>query len=105
MAAEVTVPDEFIGVIIGDINARRGRIEGIERNAGLQVIHAIVPLSETLQSSTQGRPGYSVHFARYEQVPFHGGPGGDGVGVTANKPNRPRAGNSSAAAELDADSK
>jgi translation elongation factor EF-G len=75
MAAEVTVPEEFIGVIIGDINSRRGRIEGIEPRADSRVIHAIVPLSETLQSSTKGRAKYSMHFARYEPVPFHGGAG------------------------------
>lgn len=104
MAAEVTVPDEFIGVIIDDIDSRRGRIEGIERRAGSQVIRAIVPLSETLQSSTHGRAGYSLYFARYEPLPFHGGPGGDGVGVTATKPNRPRARSGFAAAKPEADS-
>jgi elongation factor G len=104
MAAEVPVPEEFIGVIIGDINSRRGRIEGIEPRGASRVIHAIVPLSETLQSSTQVRARYSMHFARYEPVPFHGGPGGDGRGVTAAKPNRPGAGSGFAAAELDAES-
>jgi len=75
MAVEVTVPEEFMGVIIGDINSRRGRIEGMEHAAGSQVIKAIVPLKEMLgyvndiRSSTQGRASYSMQFARYEEAP------------------------------------
>ena len=75
MAVEVTVPEEFMGMIIGDINSRRGRIEGMEHAAGSQVIKAIVPLKEMfgyvndIRSSTQGRASYSMQFARYEEAP------------------------------------
>jgi elongation factor G len=75
MAVEVTVPEEFMGVIIGDINSRRGRIEGMDRLAGSQVIKAIVPLKEMfgyvneIRSSTQGRASYSMQFLRYEEAP------------------------------------
>jgi elongation factor G len=75
MAVEVTVPEEFMGVIIGDINSRRGRIEGMEHLAGSQVIKAIVPLKEMfgyvneIRSATQGRASYSMQFARYEEAP------------------------------------
>jgi len=75
MAVEVTVPEEFMGVIIGDINSRRGRIEGMEHHAGSQVIKAMVPLKEMfgyvndIRSSTQGRASYSMQFARYEEAP------------------------------------
>jgi len=75
MAVEVTVPEEFMGVIIGDINSRRGRIEGMEHVGGSQVIKAIVPLKEMfgyvndIRSSTQGRASYSMQFARYEEAP------------------------------------
>jgi elongation factor G len=75
MAVEVTVPEEHMGVIIGDINSRRGRIEGMEHIGGSQVIKAIVPLKEMfgyvneIRSSTQGRASYSMQFARYEEAP------------------------------------
>jgi elongation factor G len=75
MAVEVTVPEEFMGVIIGDINSRRGRIEGMEHAAGSQVIKAMVPLKEMfgyvneIRSSTQGRASYSMQFAHYEEAP------------------------------------
>ena len=75
MAVEVTVPEEFMGVIIGDINSRRGRIEHVDRIGGSQVIKAIVPLKEMfgyvneIRSSTQGRASYSMQFARYEEAP------------------------------------
>jgi elongation factor G len=75
MAVEVTVPEEHMGVIIGDINSRRGRIEGMEHVGGSQIIKAIVPLKEMfgyvneIRSSTQGRASYSMQFARYEEAP------------------------------------
>ncbi len=75
MAVEVTVPEEHMGVIIGDINSRRGRIEHVDRVGGSQVIKAIVPLKEMfgyvndIRSSTQGRASYSMQFARYEEAP------------------------------------
>ncbi len=75
MAVEVVVPEEFQGVIVGDLNRRRGRIEDVEHRAGSQIVKAWVPLSEMfgyathMRSSTQGRANYSMHFARYEEVP------------------------------------
>ncbi len=75
MAVEVTVPEEHMGVIIGDINGRRGRIEGMEHVGGSQLIKAMVPLKEMfgyvndIRSSTQGRASYSMQFARYEEAP------------------------------------
>jgi elongation factor G len=75
MAVEVTVPEEHMGIIIGDINSRRGRIEHVDRIGGSQVIKAIVPLKEMfgyvndIRSSTQGRASYSMQFARYEEAP------------------------------------
>ncbi len=74
-SVEVVVPEEFMGVIIGDLNARRGRIEGLEHRAGSQVIKAMVPLAEMfgyatqMRSSTQGRATYSMHFAYYDEAP------------------------------------
>jgi len=75
MSVEVVVPDEFMGDIIGDLNSRRGRVEGVEHRAGSQVIKAYVPLSEMfgyatdMRSRTQGRDTFSMHFSRYEQAP------------------------------------
>ena len=75
MSVEVVVPEEYMGDIIGDLNSRRGRVEGMEHRAGSQVIRAHVPLSEMfgyatdMRSRTQGRATYSMHFARYEEVP------------------------------------
>jgi len=75
MSVEVVVPEEYMGTIIGDLNSRRGRIEGMEHRAGSQVIKANVPLSEMfgyathMRSSTQGRANYSMHFNRYEEAP------------------------------------
>jgi len=72
---EVVVPDEYMGDIIGDLNSRRGRIEGMESRAGAQVIRAFVPLSEMfgystdMRSRTQGRGVYSMEFDHYEEVP------------------------------------
>ena len=75
MSVEVVVPEEYMGDIIGDLNARRGRVEGMEHRAGSQVIRSMVPRSEMfgyateMRSRTQGRATYSMHFARYEEVP------------------------------------
>lgn len=72
---EVIVPEEYMGDVIGDINSRRGRIEGMESRNGAQAIHAFVPLSEMfgyatdLRSRTQGRGNYSMEFDHYEDVP------------------------------------
>ncbi|MCL6575350.1 elongation factor G [Kyrpidia sp.] len=75
MKVEVIVPEEYMGDIMGDINSRRGRIEGMETRAGAQVIRGYVPLAEmfgyatNLRSRTQGRGVYSMEFYSYEEVP------------------------------------
>src|SRR5579872_3270160 len=75
MSVEVVVPEEYMGTIIGDLNSRRGRIEGMEHRAGSQVIKANVPLAEMfgyatqMRSNTQGRATYSMHFAHYDEAP------------------------------------
>lgn len=75
MKVEVTVPEEYMGDVMGDINSRRGRIEGMEAQAGAQVIRSFVPLSEmfgyatVLRSNTQGRGTYAMTFDHFEEVP------------------------------------
>ncbi len=75
MRVEVTVPEEYMGDVIGDISSRRGRIEGSEDINGSKLIRGFVPLAEmfgystTLRSKTQGRGAYSMFFSSYEQVP------------------------------------
>ena len=75
MRVEVTVPEDYMGDVIGDISSRRGRIEGTEDVNGTKLIRGFVPLAEmfgystTLRSKTQGRGAYSMFFASYEQVP------------------------------------
>jgi elongation factor G len=75
MKVEVTVPEEYMGDVMGDINSRRGRIEGMEAKSGVQVITAYVPLSEMfgyatdLRSKSQGRGVYTMHLSHYEEVP------------------------------------
>ena len=75
MKVEVTMPEEYMGDVIGDINSRRGRIEGMDDLGGGKIVRAFVPLSEMfgystdLRSSTQGRGNYSMFFEKYEQVP------------------------------------
>ena len=75
MKVDVTMPEEYMGDVIGDINSRRGRIEGMEDVGGGRIVHGFVPLSEMfgystdLRSRTQGRGNYSMFFDKYEQVP------------------------------------
>ena len=75
MKVEVTVPEEYMGDVIGDINSRRGKMEGMEAIQGNQVIRAFIPLSEMfgyatdLRSKTQGRGTYSMEPSHYEEVP------------------------------------
>ena len=72
---EVTVPEDYMGDVIGDLNSRRGKIDGMEPRNNLQIIHAFVPLSEMfgystdLRSKTQGRGTYSMEVAYYDEVP------------------------------------
>ncbi|MFY9506808.1 MAG: elongation factor G, partial [Caldicoprobacterales bacterium] len=75
MEVEVTIPEEYMGDVMGDINSRRGRIDGMEAQAGAQIIKAYVPLSEMfgyatdLRSKTQGRGVYVMQLSHYEEVP------------------------------------
>jgi elongation factor G len=75
MRVEVVVPEEYMGDIMGQITARRGRVEGMEARGNAQVVKAMVPLSEmfgyatSLRSSTQGRGVFTMHFDHYEEVP------------------------------------
>ena len=75
MKVEITVPEEYMGDVIGDVNSRRGRMEGMDANDGMQEIHAFIPLSEMfgyatdLRSKTQGRGSYSMEPSHYEEVP------------------------------------
>ncbi len=75
MKVEITVPEEYMGDVIGDVNSRRGRMEGMDSNDGMQEIHSFVPLSEMfgyatdLRSKTQGRGTYTMEPSHYEEVP------------------------------------
>ncbi len=75
MKVEVTMPEEYMGDVIGDINSRRGRIEGMDDIGGGKIVHGYVPLAEMfgystdLRSKTQGRGNYSMFFEKYEPVP------------------------------------
>ncbi|MEQ8719448.1 MAG: elongation factor G [Acidimicrobiales bacterium] len=75
MAVEVVTPDDYLGDVVGDINSRRGQVQGTEQRSGNQVITALVPLSEMfgyatdLRSRTQGRANYTMQFDSYQQAP------------------------------------
>ena len=77
MEVEVTVPDEAVGAVNGDLNSRRGRLLGMEPKGGMTTISAEVPMAEiltysqSLTSMTGGRGDYHMHFLRYEEVPTH----------------------------------
>lgn len=74
MSVEVIVPEEYMGDVIGDLNSRRGKIEGMEPRGNTQIVKAVVPLSQmfgyatSVRSATQGRASYSMEFKKYEQV-------------------------------------
>ena len=74
-SVEVTVPEEYMGDVIGDLNRRRGRIDGMEERGNAKVVRGTAPLSEMfgyvgdLRSMTQGRATYTMQFERYEEVP------------------------------------
>ena len=76
MRVEIVTPEEYLGEILGDLNARRGRVEGMEARPGAQIVRAMVPLAEmfgyatTIRSLSQGRATYDMHFGRYEEVPL-----------------------------------
>ena len=75
MKVEVTVPEEYMGEVIGDMNSRRGRVEGMEATGNSQIVRGYVPLAEMfgyatdLRSKTQGRGTYVMMFDHYEEVP------------------------------------
>ena len=75
MKVEIVVPEEYMGDVIGDVNSRRGRMEGMDANDGMQEIHSFIPLSEMfgyatdLRSKTQGRGSYSMEPSHYDEVP------------------------------------
>ena len=75
MKVEVVTPEDYMGDCIGDLNSRRGHIQGMEARGNAQVINAMVPLANmfgyvsTLRSMSQGRAQYTMHFDHYEQVP------------------------------------
>ena len=75
MDVEVTVPEEYMGDVMGDINSRRGRIEGMKPERGAEIIRSVVPLAEMfgyatdLRSRTQGRGVYTMQLSHYEEVP------------------------------------
>src|SRR6476620_176897 len=77
MELDVTVPDDSVGAVNGDLNSRRGRLHGLEPAAGMTTIRAEVPMAEiltyaqALTSMTSGRGDYAMHFLRYEEVPTH----------------------------------
>jgi elongation factor G len=77
MKIEVVTPEDFLGTVLGDLNSRRGRVEGMEMRANTQIVHAYVPLSSMfgyttdLRSSTQGRATSSMEFHHYEALPDH----------------------------------
>jgi elongation factor G len=75
MKVEVVVPEEYMGDVLGDLSARRGKVLGLEKRGSTQIIRANVPLAEMfgyatdMRSRTQGRASYSMHFLRYERTP------------------------------------
>ena len=75
MKVEVIVPDDYMGDVIGNLTARRGRVEGMENRNGTTAVHGMVPLSEMfgyatdLRSRTQGRGQFTMQFEHYEEVP------------------------------------
>jgi elongation factor G len=77
MELEVTTPDDAVGAVNGDLNSRRGRLQGMEPRGGMTSIKAEVPMAEiltysqALTSMTGGRGDYHMHFLRYEEVPSH----------------------------------
>jgi elongation factor G len=77
MSMEITVPEECMGDVIGDLNSRRGRVLGVEPKGHSQAIKAQVPMAEVLKysqdlhSMTSGRGGFTLEFLRYEELPPH----------------------------------
>jgi elongation factor G len=74
---EVTVPDDFMGSVIGDLNSRRGKVMGMDPQGGVQIVKAQVPMAEILsyapdlRSMSEGRASFTLSFSHYEEVPAH----------------------------------
>lgn len=101
MAADVTIPERLMGMIVADINSRRGSIDRIVHGAGLLAIRMSIPLAEALSSSAKGRPRYDLQFAGYRPAPTRHGPFGDEAAALAKKPSSPKPGSGSAFAPLE----
>jgi elongation factor G len=101
MHVKIKVREEFMSVIIQDLNGRRGRIEDIASAGHSLAIQALVPLSQMLRARTPKLAAYSMQFARYEVAPRRGESGGDEAGITANKPILPTGRLGSAALNLE----
>jgi elongation factor G len=77
MNCTITIPEGFTGDVLGDLNSRRGRVQGMDQRRGMAIITAQAPLAEMqryatdLRSITQGRGIYAMEFSRYEKVPSH----------------------------------
>ena len=105
MAVEVTVPEDYMGTIIGDLNSRRGRIEGMEMVGNTQAIRATVPLSTMfgyathMRGATQGRANYSMQFKQYEEAPNKWSDGDDESYKGAPLPRYPTSGPGTSRAE------
>jgi len=75
MHVDITAPAEYVGDIMGDLNSRRGRVEGVDAEEDTQVVHSRVPMAEmltygsTLRSITQGRGSFHMEYSHYEEVP------------------------------------
>ena len=75
MHVDISAPSEYVGDLMGDLNSRRGRVEGVDAEEDMQTVHARVPMSEmltygsTLRSITQGRGSFHMEFSHYEEVP------------------------------------
>ncbi|MGA7375754.1 MAG: hypothetical protein WBW36_05365 [Candidatus Sulfotelmatobacter sp.] len=110
MAVEIVTPQEFAGMVIGDLSRRRGRIDAMEHRAGSPVVRATAPMAELfgyaayLREATKGRAKCSVSFARYEVLVGDGESGAEEAGVTANRPKSPKPRSGSAAAQPESDS-
>jgi translation elongation factor EF-G len=109
MDVEVTVPEEYMGAIIGDLNSRRGRIEDMEMVGGSQVIKVTLPLSTMfgygthIRSLTRGHATYTMRFKRYEVAPLGRDFDDDGPFAGAVLPIRPKPGGSPRRSQIEAE--
>ena len=108
MAVQVSSPEEYVGAILGDLDSRRGHLEGMRLDGDVMVITAAVPLAEILGYASQiraltlGKAEYKMTLARYRVTPPPRESGDEEIGVTANKPKGPHLRSGSAAADFEA---